>query len=1361
MIFLLLIPQLLGDNTCGIEHCQICDDYGGCQRCDDGYSYDYVSCIPCHKTCKQCVGVEEQYCTECYDGFYLDIQGYYDEGYCRPCSADNLCSKCEQSGSHKCTECVPNYFLDKSSNKCTPCHSSCGTCSGPEETQCLTCKEGYLQINNLCKSCGDNCLVCQDEKNCKTCKDHFFPDSSNQCQKCDDTCQTCHGTSPNDCDDCIDGYFKSNNLCRQCNPNCEQCVGERDHCTQCKDGRYLDEDKHVCVDCDAKCKTCKKQGECETCADGYYRDTDCEKCDTKCATCDTFSDGYYKEVYCTTCAQGYYPEKVSYYDGAVRCQKTNLVGCLIAVGYSECQTCMQGYYKNGKKCAKCDKSCLTCNVSDKCTSCEKGFYIDDSSLCSQCPENCIDCTSGTDCKECVDGYYKDNGICKKCDDSCSSCKDGTNACIECNTGYFFNQLKRCIKCSDNCDECTNKTHCIDCASEFFIAPDGSCSPCADVCFECKGPTADDCIACDPGYYLSKSLKKCFKCHEACSVCDGPNDYDCSKCAPGYFLNKDMDIAPGKQGDICTKCESGCKTCTSPKDCTECHEGFYFTDGNCEHCVLGCKNCSAGVHKCTECFEGYYISSTDGTLVNCSRCPAGCDSCSKDGSGKLTCNTCFDGYYPKDNRCIKCTSPCATCTSETECKSCINGHLLVGTSCSSQCSSSCASCENAADSCTGCNDGYILNGTICLQCPDDCKTCEFEDDSSVCTSCFEGFYLANGKCKACYYECATCFDNSRYCYSCKEGYYKYTQNEYYYGFCQECYLGTPNCTKCTSDFPEGTVVFTCLECENGFFLKDNTCQKCHSSCKTCDGTTEQNCLTCNDEFFFVDGKCLSCSDSCLTCSTSPTTCASCRSHQYLENGKCFDCSNSCAECKDANTCTKCPENKFLHEGKCLDSCLEVGEGWGDNGNHECVKCNLENCNKFDNSCKCQSCNDGYHLVSDSLTSVQLCLPCKLDNCKTCTGSELNDCTDCMHGYELKTDETTNEKTCHKICDDGYFFNSSKECEKCLSPCKICSGIDGSICQECEDGYFLENNKCSSFPIDCEQNKHCENENKGDKPVQITIDISKFESFKNEQSGGALRIVNCGLKGEGNKFNDCTSEKGGGGAIFVFNDKNIDQPISFKQMEFTSCKAAYGGAVYIYSISESKVSVESCIFRNNDVHPSSSKLTGGSAIYLTVKNGAVTGCSFIRKQKSSAGMIKVTEDFEEKPERLTILHHYRNEKLNSVVITECSFEINSNSSFVYVVDKQTALGVEEHHIAKGVKLTEDKKDELNRKFIEFNLNDDEKANNKKESVLYKNYLVDILMMISLFALIVLIATIIIISKKKSQFEMSNESIDSFNA
>lgn len=27
MIFLLLIPQLLGDNTCGIEHCQICDDY--------------------------------------------------------------------------------------------------------------------------------------------------------------------------------------------------------------------------------------------------------------------------------------------------------------------------------------------------------------------------------------------------------------------------------------------------------------------------------------------------------------------------------------------------------------------------------------------------------------------------------------------------------------------------------------------------------------------------------------------------------------------------------------------------------------------------------------------------------------------------------------------------------------------------------------------------------------------------------------------------------------------------------------------------------------------------------------------------------------------------------------------------------------------------------------------------------------------------------------------------------------------------------------------------------------------------------------------------------------------------------------
>lgn len=982
-----------------------------------------------------------------------------------------------------------------------------------------------------------------------------------------------------------------------------------------------------------------------------------------------------------------------------------------------------------------------------------------------CSSNCEVCKSATSCTKCEDKFYISNGFCSECDKSCLTCEDNTNACIECATGYYFDEFKRCQKCSENCDECTDASHCTDCATEFFIDTDGSCSPCADVCYECTGPTAADCLECDPGYYISKSLRKCFKCHEACSVCTGPNDYECSKCADGYFLAKGVDIAPGKEGDKCAKCENGCKTCTSATECKECLDGFYFTNENCEHCPLGCKNCSAGVQKCTECFDGYYVRETDGNLVNCSRCPAGCDSCSRDEAGKLICSSCFDGYYFKDKRCIKCNSPCSTCTSDTDCTSCIEGHLLEGKSCSSLCSSTCSSCLNSADSCTSCNDGFILNGTICLQCPDDCKTCEIEGDASLCTSCFEGYYLNNGKCNQCYYECATCYDKSRYCYTCKEGYYKYTQNEnYYYGYCQECYLGTSNCSKCTSDFPEGKAVFTCLECDNGYFLKDNECKECHPSCKTCDGTSEQNCLTCRDDYFLIDGKCLQCSDSCLTCSGSPTTCTSCKSHQYLENSQCFECSDSCVECKDSETCTQCPESKFLHEGKCINSCHDIGEGWGANDNHECVKCSLENCNKYDEYCKCTSCNDGYYHKSDSVTLIEFCLPCKLNNCKTCSGSELNDCSECIYGFELRFDQEKNEKYCYKLCDDGYFVNPSGECEKCRSPCKICSGIDGSICNECEDGYFLGNNTCNFFPIDCVQNKHCENENKGDKPVQITIDITKFESFKNEQSGGALRIVNCGLTGEKINFDECTSQKGGGGAIFIFNNKDINQPVLLKDITFTSCKAAYGGAIYIYSISESAISIDSCKFINNNVYSkgsSESELFGGCSLYLTVKNGDVKGCTFFNKQKLNSGIIKVTENFDVDPEELMLLHQYKFERLNSIEITECSFEIISNSSLVYVVDKQINQGVEKHHVAKNVHVSEERRKELNKQFIEFNLADEKINNEKKNLVVKLSSSSKILMTIASFFFVVIITTVIIIIKNRVQNEIIADSIDLIKA
>ena len=53
----------------------------------------------------------------------------------------------------KCTSCISasDYTYDESTHTCVytdSCHSSCSTCKGPSKYHCLTCKSGYLLVDN-------------------------------------------------------------------------------------------------------------------------------------------------------------------------------------------------------------------------------------------------------------------------------------------------------------------------------------------------------------------------------------------------------------------------------------------------------------------------------------------------------------------------------------------------------------------------------------------------------------------------------------------------------------------------------------------------------------------------------------------------------------------------------------------------------------------------------------------------------------------------------------------------------------------------------------------------------------------------------------------------------------------------------------------------------------------------------------------------------------------------------------------------------------------------------------------------------------------------------------------------------------
>ena len=86
--------------------------------------------------------------------------------------------------------------------------------------------------------------------------------------------------------------------------------------------------------------------------------------------------------------------------------------------------------------------------------------------------------------------------------------------------------------------------------------------------------------------------------------------------------------------------------------------------------------------------------------------------------------------------------------------------------------------------------------------------------------------------------------------------------------------------------------------------------------------------------------LECDESCEICSKTPTTCSKCRSNYYP------------SELLNSN-CIKCDQI-----GQLLDPITKI-----------CKVCNVENCKKCLDLISCQTCLDGYYLVSTE--SIKVC------------------------------------------------------------------------------------------------------------------------------------------------------------------------------------------------------------------------------------------------------------------------------------------------------------------------------------------------------------------------------------------------------
>lgn len=85
-------------------------------------------------------------------------------------------------------------FYDK--GQCHSCHSTCSSCTGPTENDCLSCAAS---------------LYLQETKCVSVCEDGYFLDSK-ICSKCLHTCSLCN--SRNNCTKCVKGLVLQSGTCR-------------------------------------------------------------------------------------------------------------------------------------------------------------------------------------------------------------------------------------------------------------------------------------------------------------------------------------------------------------------------------------------------------------------------------------------------------------------------------------------------------------------------------------------------------------------------------------------------------------------------------------------------------------------------------------------------------------------------------------------------------------------------------------------------------------------------------------------------------------------------------------------------------------------------------------------------------------------------------------------------------------------------------------------------------------------------------------------------------------------------------------------------------------------------------------------
>ncbi|XP_069786662.1 proprotein convertase subtilisin/kexin type 5b isoform X1 [Narcine bancroftii] len=945
-------------------------------NCETGTYFDSQSkdCVRCPLPCAACAGPRQDSCTQCIVGYYLeewrcvsscsigyylDQTSEYEEKICRRC--DQSCLTCIGLGERNCSSCRTGYNLEGgvcvvgtickdgeyigNARKCHKCHFHCNQCTGPGNDECISCTAPSVLDDGYCVT---------------TCPTGKF-DSNGQCHQCHHTCKECRRGEPNDCTSCDkdkfmnDRYFfegecredcpsyyypAANKNCKLCSSNCEVCTSDT-HCVKCSTGYYPTNEGCQKLKCRDGEVADPYNEECIQCAD------ECEKCllddPRMCISCKKGSYLFHHQCY-TRC-----PVKTYETDDTMECKacEENCIDC----DQTECYWCETGFFSSDFKCV---------------VKCDPGFYGNElSDTCDICHPECHTChgPSSKECDSCEHPFKLQDGICIL--PSSEVCEDGT---------YWDAKEKTCFRCDDLCKTCTGEgwNECTSCPSGLYLANNelcvescpkqsfassitGRCEPCEEGCEICSGNKTNcqqcmviqrrpfylhmgKCLSECPRQYFKRADNTCSKCNDACEQCE-VSPTNCQSCVKPFILeNKRCQMKCSRKhyasDGLCKHCPMNCEECDE-NSCTDCSRYFFFHNGTClEDCPQGwfqniqTFTCTLCYHKCAVC-----------NGPDSDECEE-CDDPSLVLYNGQCLETCPEGTYTdvQSKHCQECDKTCRTCNGphSTDCIHCREGfirnnqeHCVAHKDCALNmymdqicrpCHKKCHRCYGPTDhDCLSCNQYHFLLNKTCID------------------SCPDGYYTEKQHCFACHQGCKTCNGPSKSdCLACKSDWYKL--GPICVKTCGSGRFGDPFneiCSKCHTSCKEcwGPSERECQTCHNGQFLlksqnkcyqkcpkqyyedaMEQTCERCHPSCKTCDGRGAIRCTSCFWGFNMVGSICSS----------------QCFAGEYLVSQDsetlCVKCDDTCLECKGPGpfNCTDCHPNLLmnLEDGSCLKCCRDV-------------------------------------------------------------------------------------------------------------------------------------------------------------------------------------------------------------------------------------------------------------------------------------------------------------------------------------------------------------------------------------------------------------------------------------------------------